>query len=99
MAPTPPPRSSRYHAIWEFPYNINGQPVDMVFTSVSGHLMEMDFPESYKRWSACSPLELYSAPINKTVGKVGIGSSRAGLLDAHQAELRARTTGTDRRRR
>ena len=66
------PRSSRYHAIWEFPYSINGRPVQMMFTSVSGHLMEMDFPESYKRWSGCSPLELYSAPISKTVGRVGV---------------------------
>lgn len=32
---------AQYNPINEFPYNINGQPVDMQFTSVAGHLMEV----------------------------------------------------------
>jgi hypothetical protein len=33
---------AQYNPIHEFPYNINGQAVDMVFTSVAGHLMEVE---------------------------------------------------------
>lgn len=32
---------AQFNPIHEFPYNINGQAVDMVFTSVAGHLMEV----------------------------------------------------------
>jgi len=32
---------AQYNPIHEFPYNIDGQGVEMVFTSVAGHLMEV----------------------------------------------------------
>lgn len=39
-----PPRS-QYNPIWEFGYSIPGTgPCDMTFTSVTGHLMSLDFP-------------------------------------------------------
>ncbi|RHY09904.1 hypothetical protein DYB36_000067, partial [Aphanomyces astaci] len=37
---------SQYNAIFEFPYQINNQNVDMAFTSVTGHLMELEFSPS-----------------------------------------------------
>lgn len=61
---------SPYNPIWEFGYTINGQQCDMVFTSVAGHLMELEFPAQYKRWRACSPLDLYTAPVVKDVPAV-----------------------------
>ncbi|KAJ1893705.1 DNA topoisomerase, partial [Kickxella alabastrina] len=36
-------------------------------TSVSGHVMSTDFPESMRRWKACDPVTLFSAPIVKGV--------------------------------
>lgn len=39
--------------IWEFPYSINGQAADMMFTSVAGHLMELEFTQPYKKWRRC----------------------------------------------
>jgi DNA topoisomerase-3 len=39
----------------------------MVFTSVAGHLTELDFPLSHKGWRTCSPLDLFAAPVHKTV--------------------------------
>lgn len=42
----------------------------MVFTSVAGHLMELDFPDGLKKWHACSPLDLYTAPVVKVVPQV-----------------------------
>ncbi|WIA41751.1 hypothetical protein OEZ86_009091 [Tetradesmus obliquus] len=58
---------SQYNPIWEFCYTINGQQCDMVFTSVAGHLMELEFAGQYKRWRGCSPLDLYTAPVVKDV--------------------------------
>ncbi|KAF5837280.1 hypothetical protein DUNSADRAFT_4607 [Dunaliella salina] len=54
---------AQYNPIHEFPYNINGQAVDMVFTSVAGHLMELDFSEQHRKWHGCPPAELYSVPV------------------------------------
>jgi DNA topoisomerase-3 len=61
---------ARFNPIWEFGYTIQGTPCDMVFTSVAGHLMQMDFTQQHKRWHSCSPLELYTAPVVKTVPDV-----------------------------
>lgn len=64
------PFRARYNPIWEFAYTIQGTPCDMVFTSVAGHLMELDFTQQHKRWHSCSPLELYNAPVVKAVPDV-----------------------------
>ncbi len=55
-----------------FPYNINGQPCDMVFTSVAGHLMELDFTDDMKKWRSCSPVDLYGAPVLKRIPQVDL---------------------------
>lgn len=52
--------------------HINGTPVEMMFTSVSGHLMELDFAEPFSNWRACSPVDLYNASVTKRVPEVGI---------------------------
>ncbi|KAJ2635911.1 DNA topoisomerase 3-alpha [Coemansia sp. RSA 1286] len=38
-------------------------------TSVAGHLVEMDFTDAYRRWNACNPVSLFTAPIFKDVGQ------------------------------
>jgi DNA topoisomerase-3 len=64
------PARARFNPIWEFGYTIQGTPCDMVFTSVAGHLMELDFTQQHKRWRSCNPLELYNAPVVKAVPDV-----------------------------
>jgi len=71
--PPRPRRSSPYNCIWEFGYTIGTQQCDMLFTSVAGHLMELEFEGNYKRWRGCSPLELYTAPVAKSVPQVSAG--------------------------
>ena len=44
-----------------------GQRGSMVVTSVSGHMMEINFDDSHKQWNSCSPVALFSAPIIKYV--------------------------------
>ena len=38
--------ASQYNAIWEFPYTVMGQRCDMVFTSVTGHVMGLEIGKS-----------------------------------------------------
>lgn len=39
----------------------------MTFTSVSGHLMGLDFAPTNKKWSSETTIDLYSAPVIKSV--------------------------------
>ncbi|GLT25089.1 hypothetical protein SLA2020_002420 [Shorea laevis] len=58
---------SRYNRIFEFNYSIRGQPCHMIFTSVTGHLMEIEFEERFRKWHSCDPVDLYQAPVCKYV--------------------------------
>ncbi|KAI4317075.1 hypothetical protein L6164_024985 [Bauhinia variegata] len=58
---------SRYNKIFEFNYAIRGQLCHMIVTSVTGHLMELEFEERYRKWHSCDPADLYHAPVHKFV--------------------------------
>ena len=47
----------------------------MVFTSVAGHLMELDFTDDMKKWRSCSPVDLYGAPVLKKIPQVALQTS------------------------
>lgn len=65
---------SRYNRVFEFDYTIRGQACHMLMTSVTGHLMELDFDERYRRWHSCDPADLYNAPVRKYVPQVSFPS-------------------------
>ena len=46
-------------------FTAGGDDYDVV--SLRGHIMELDYPEQYSDWSACSPVDLVRAPQIKTV--------------------------------
>ncbi|KAK4477749.1 hypothetical protein RD792_017010 [Penstemon davidsonii] len=58
---------SRYNKIFEFNYAIQNQHIQMSFTSVTGHLMELEFEDRYRKWHSCDPVDLYQAPVKKFV--------------------------------
>ncbi|XP_073018547.1 DNA topoisomerase 3-alpha isoform X1 [Primulina eburnea] len=58
---------SRFNRIFEFNYPIQNQQFQMAFTSVTGHLMEIEFEERYRKWHSCDPVDLYHASIRKHV--------------------------------
>ncbi|KAK5577233.1 hypothetical protein RB653_002173 [Dictyostelium firmibasis] len=59
---------SKYNKLWDFKYNIlNFNDCEMIFTSVTGHLMEIDVVEQFKPWASCDPIQLFEAPIRKSV--------------------------------
>jgi len=56
---------SKFNKIYEFPYTVNGMQADMVMTSVSGHLLNFEFEEKYRKWWSCSPIQLFDLPVSK----------------------------------
>ena len=58
---------SRYNPIFEFQYTVENENVTMAFTSVAGHLMTADFDESHRGWHSCNDIDLFEAPIEKTI--------------------------------
>ena len=56
---------SKFNKIYEFEFQLFNQKVQMAFTSVSGHLLSLDFVGSFKSWSAVDPVALFDAPIVK----------------------------------
>ncbi|KAJ1298658.1 hypothetical protein BS78_01G470500 [Paspalum vaginatum] len=58
---------SPYNRVFEFNYVINGRACRMLVTSVTGHLMELEFEDRFRRWQSCDPAELFHAPVRKSV--------------------------------
>lgn len=56
---------SKFNKIYEFEHNLFNQNVKMAVTSVSGHLLSLDFIGNYKKWQAVNPVSLFDAPIHK----------------------------------
>ena len=60
--------SYQYNPIFETLCQVQGQNVQMHITSVTGHLMEVEFAEPFgRKWNACKPLDLFELPIVKRV--------------------------------
>lgn len=49
--------------------------IDVAITSVRGHVMEQEFPESYKKWHQNEPLSLFTAPIQTRITQVSEASA------------------------
>ncbi|XP_023234513.1 DNA topoisomerase 3-alpha-like [Centruroides sculpturatus] len=54
---------SQYNKIYEFEYRLFNQNCTMIMTSVSGHLLNLDFVGSYRKWHGCNPINLFDAPV------------------------------------
>ncbi|KAH8377324.1 hypothetical protein KR093_004897 [Drosophila rubida] len=60
---------SVYNKIYDFEAQVRGRNAKMVMTSVSGHLMQLEFLVSYRNWRNVDPRSLFDAPIRKAVGE------------------------------
>ncbi|KAI8796900.1 DNA topoisomerase 3-alpha [Biomphalaria glabrata] len=56
---------SRFNKIYEFEYRFLNQNVTMTMTSVSGHLLGLEFIGNFRKWGACNPVDLFSVPVEK----------------------------------
>ena len=63
------PSFSKYNRIYEFGYNEPGvgAGLDMVVTSVTGHLCGIDFTSTFQSWSRVDARELFDAPLETQV--------------------------------
>ena len=77
------PGLSRYNPIYDFRATVEGRACEMSFTSVTGHLLEVDFPPAFQSWEAVSVLSLFTAPLIQSVIK-----DKADLLHTLQREAR-----------
>ena len=63
------PTPARYCRNWRFPFQMSGHGnVEMIFSSVMGHLLQLDFEAPYKKWASCAPQDLYRVPVKKDIG-------------------------------
>lgn len=56
---------SPYNKIYEFEASVKNERVQMIMTSVSGHLLGFEYHDTYRRWQSCAPIELFDAPVQK----------------------------------
>ncbi|KAL8440282.1 hypothetical protein Efla_004978 [Eimeria flavescens] len=59
--------ASNFNAVTSFPCLLQNQECEMIFTSVRGHLMSLDFPPPFSSWNAVPPEALFSAPVAKRI--------------------------------
>lgn len=56
---------SVYNKLYEFEYNLFGQNVTVCMTSVSGHLLALEFKAQFQKWHSCNPVLLFDAEVEK----------------------------------
>lgn len=56
---------SRFNKLYEYEYQLLNQRCQMVMTSVSGHLLALEFVGQYKKWHSCSPVALFDTQVLK----------------------------------
>eukprot|EP00920_Eleutheroschizon_duboscqi_P012282 GHVT01029372.1.p2 GENE.GHVT01029372.1~~GHVT01029372.1.p2 ORF type:complete len:161 (+),score=30.99 GHVT01029372.1:364-846(+) len=61
------PSTSKFNPNYQFAYTLRGRNCQMLFTSVRGHLKELDFPAHYRSWADIDPVDLFDAPICRRV--------------------------------
>ena len=49
--------------------NMPGQQ-QFTMTAVTGHLIDSEFDETYRKWTSCDPFELFDAEIHRSVKPV-----------------------------
>ena len=65
----------------------NSNNASMRMTSVSGHMMEIEFDQAYKGWNNCQPVDLFTAPINKDVKKESLNIKKTLVQEARKANV------------
>lgn len=70
--------------------------IDLVITSVKGHLLSSDFTDQYREWKSCRPSDLFTAPIQTFVHKDNADVARNLKKEVEDADLLMIWTDCDR---
>ncbi|CAI2384895.1 unnamed protein product [Moneuplotes crassus] len=54
---------SKYNPVYNFNYEVEGKKYNMKFTSVLGHVMSIDFPDSVSNWDKTPFEKLFTIPV------------------------------------
>uniref|UniRef100_A0A087Y9R3 DNA topoisomerase n=1 Tax=Poecilia formosa TaxID=48698 RepID=A0A087Y9R3_POEFO len=87
---------SKFNKIYEYEYNLFGQNVTVTMTSVSGHLLGLEFKAPFQKWHSCSPVLLFDAEVEKYCPDNMIQIKRTLEKEARQCQALVIWTDCDR---
>ncbi|KAF5899285.1 DNA topoisomerase 3-alpha [Clarias magur] len=87
---------SVYNKIYEYEYNLFGQNVTVCMTSVSGHLLALEFKAPFQKWHSCNPVLLFDAEVEKYCPENFVQIKRTLEREARQCQALVIWTDCDR---
>uniref|UniRef100_A0A3Q3VNE3 DNA topoisomerase n=1 Tax=Mola mola TaxID=94237 RepID=A0A3Q3VNE3_MOLML len=87
---------SKFNKIYEFEYHLFGQNVTVTMTSVSGHLLGLEFKAPFQKWHSCNPVMLFDAEVEKYCPDNMIQIKRTLEREARQCQALVIWTDCDR---
>lgn len=87
---------SKFNKIYEYEYHLFGQDVLVTMTSVSGHLLGLEFKPPYQKWHSCNPVLLFDAEVEKYCPDNMIQIKRTLEKEARQCQALIIWTDCDR---
>ncbi|XP_028267371.1 DNA topoisomerase 3-alpha [Parambassis ranga] len=87
---------SKFNKIYEFEYHLFGQNVSVAMTSVSGHLLALEFKAPFQKWHSCNPVLLFDAEVEKYCPDNMIQIKRTLEKEARQCQALIIWTDCDR---
>nr|XP_046270120.1 DNA topoisomerase 3-alpha isoform X2 [Scatophagus argus] len=87
---------SKFNKIYEYEYHLFGQNVTVTMTSVSGHLLALEFKTPYQKWHSCNPVLLFDAEVEKYCPDNMIQIKRTLEKEARQCQALVIWTDCDR---
>ncbi|KAJ0058184.1 hypothetical protein NL108_009054, partial [Boleophthalmus pectinirostris] len=87
---------SKFNKIYEFEYHLFGQNVTVTMTSVSGHLLGLEFKAPFQKWHSCNPVLLFDAEVEKYCPDNMIQIKRTLEKEARQCQALIIWTDCDR---
>uniref|UniRef100_A0A672HE87 DNA topoisomerase n=1 Tax=Salarias fasciatus TaxID=181472 RepID=A0A672HE87_SALFA len=87
---------SKFNKIYEYEYHLFGQDVSVSMTSVSGHLLGLEFKAPFQKWHSCNPVLLFDAEVEKYCPDNMIQIKRTLEKEARQCQALVIWTDCDR---
>ncbi|XP_030646362.1 DNA topoisomerase 3-alpha [Chanos chanos] len=87
---------SVYNKIYEYEYNLFGQDVSVSMTSVSGHLLALEFKAPFQKWHSCNPVLLFDAEVEKYCPENSVNIKRTLEKEVRQCQALIIWTDCDR---
>ncbi|XP_058510330.1 DNA topoisomerase 3-alpha [Solea solea] len=87
---------SKFNKLYEYDYHLFGQDVKVTMTSVSGHLLALEFEAAFQKWHSCNPVLLFDAEVEKYCPDNMVQIKRTLEKEARQCQALVIWTDCDR---